>query len=291
MLEITGLTKDYGAKRALDGFSFAFGAGIYALLGPNGSGKTTLMNLLTDNIKRTAGKILYNGREILDSGRDYRRILGYMPQNAGIYPSFTCEEYLLYMAALKEIKRDEAEKQTAGLLDTVELYEVRRSKVRTLSGGMKQRLSLAQAFLGEPKLVILDEPTAGLDPRQRIAVRNFVSSNAFDKTIIYATHVVSDVDSIANECILLKNGVIAAHGTPGALAQSAVGAVWTLVCGKARAEELAKEYSVVSLRAAGESAELRLISKVMPSPDAVPAEPCLQDAYLSVFGAEKGEGR
>lgn len=290
MLEIKGLTKDYGSNRALDGFSFTFKEGICALLGPNGSGKSTLMNLLTDNIKRTSGEILYNGIDILDSGRDYRSIVGYMPQNAGIYPTFTCEEYMLYIAALKGLETAEAEKQTDALLETVELRDVKRSKTRTLSGGMKQRLLLAQAFLGDPKLVILDEPTAGLDPRQRIAVRSFISSNAFDKTIIYATHIVADIDSIANECILLKKGVIAAHGTPERIAENAKGFVWNVVCGKEQSQELAKKCTTVNMRAVGDTVEMRLISESQPMPDSMSAEPQLQDAYLYVFGTGESGG-
>lgn len=289
MLELKGLTKHYGEKKALQGFSYRFESGIYGLLGPNGSGKSTLMNLLTDNLRRTDGQILFDGREILASkqiGESYRAILGFMPQHIGMYPNYRCDEFLHYIAVLKGIHREHAGVQIDRLLEAMELGDVRKKKIRTLSGGMKQRLGIAQAFLGDPKLVILDEPTAGLDPRQRISVRNFLSASSLDRVILIATHVVSDVESVARRCIFLKNGILAADGSPAKLAQRVRGQVWQIYAEEKRANDLQNAFRVVNIRNDGETLCLRILSESKPAPDALPAEPTLEDAYLDIFGME-----
>lgn len=289
MLELIGLTKHYGEKKALQGFSYRFENGIYGLLGPNGSGKSTLMNLLTDNLHRTDGQILFDGRDILENRRineSYRSVLGFMPQYIGMYPNYRCDEYLHYLAVLKGVDREHAEIQLYRLLQTVELADVRKKKIKTLSGGMKQRLGIAQAFLGDPKLVILDEPTAGLDPRQRIAVRKFLSAASLDRVILVATHLVSDVESIARRCIFLKNGILAADGTPAELALRVRGNVWQVYATEQEAETLQASFRVVNLRNEGERLCLRILSKDSPTRDAVAVEPTLEDAYLDTFGIE-----
>ncbi|MBR0232282.1 MAG: ATP-binding cassette domain-containing protein [Clostridia bacterium] len=289
MLEIKDLTKHYGATKALCGFNYTFRDGIYALLGPNGSGKTTLMNLITDSIKRTSGSVLFNSAEITRSGASYREKIGYAPQFSGIYPNFTCEEYLAYIAVLKKVERGFAAGQIKELLSVFELYDVRGSKAKTLSGGMKQRLLLAQAFLGDPEIIVLDEPTAGLDPRQRIAVKNFVSQYASGKTVIYATHVVSDVENIARECIMLKNGRIAASGGTAEVAGIAGGKVWTCVFSEEPENGLPEDCAVVSRRGTGEGTEYRIVADEKPFPDCTAASPSLEDVYLYIFGREKAQ--
>ena len=198
-LSINNVSKSYKQNKALSGFTLTFSPGVYALLGPNGSGKSTLMNIITGNLKKDSGTITYDGKDISRMGTEYLSLLGYMPQYPGIYPQFTAEEYLYYIAALKGVK-DPAE-QITEVLREVELDDVRSMKTSTFSGGMKQRLALAQAVIGDPKILLLDEPTAGLDPKQRIAVRNYISKISLDKIVIIATHVVSDIEYIAKTAI------------------------------------------------------------------------------------------
>ncbi len=205
VLEIKNISKRYGKVQALDHVELMLKDGVYALLGPNGSGKTTLMNILAGLLKPTEGTILYNDTEIKKSGIAYRSKVGYMPQYPAMYPTFSVLEFLLYMAELKGLEK--AESEIEKLLSKVELSDVYDRKISALSGGMKQRLSLCSAVLGMPQILILDEPTAGLDPKQRVAIRNFISEISADKIILWATHIVSDVESIADEVIFMKKGV------------------------------------------------------------------------------------
>lgn len=204
-LRIEHLKKRYGKVPALIDVNLTLHDGIYALLGPNGSGKSTFMNILSGILRPTEGKILWNGSEIASLGISYRSVVGYMPQSPAMYPGFRVKEFLYYLADIKEI--DDCEKQINLLLDRVDLSDVTERRISALSGGMKQRLSLASALLGDPKILILDEPTAGLDPKQRVSVRNLISEIKEDKTIIWATHIVSDVESIADHIIFMKKGV------------------------------------------------------------------------------------
>lgn len=221
LLEINELTKTYGSLVALDKFSIQLEYGIYALLGVNGAGKSTLMGLLTDNVERESGDILVDGKDILELKSEYRRLLGYMPQKQALYEEFTPLEFLSYIAQLKEIKRKDAKEQINELLKIVNLSNVANKKIKGFSGGMKQRVLLAQALLGEPKILILDEPTAGLDPKERNNFRNYLKEIAKGKIIIYATHVVSDIESIADEIIIMKSGKIITKGTVGELIDEA----------------------------------------------------------------------
>ena len=213
-LKIENVTKQYGTVKALDNFSVTLNAGVYGFLGANGAGKSTLMNLITDNVKRDSGKILYDGKDILQLGADFRKILGYMPQQQGFYEQMSARGFLLYIAALKGIERKQAKAEAERLLKVVSLTEYAHKKLGGYSGGMKQRLLLAATLLGEPKVLILDEPTAGLDPKERVNFRNFISELAKDKIIIIVTHVVSDIETIADEIVILKDGRLASMGTP-----------------------------------------------------------------------------
>lgn len=210
MLELKNISKSYGEKKALHSVSITLENGVYGLLGPNGAGKSTLMNIITDNMKPDEGEVLWNNINIKELGASYREILGYAPQQQGLYDTFTGERFLAYMGTLKGIKRRSLKEEIGRAADYVNLSEVIRNPIASYSGGMKQRLLIAQAILGNPELIIMDEPTVGLDPKERVRIREKIASLAAERTILVATHVVSDVESIAREIILLKQGNVLA---------------------------------------------------------------------------------
>ena len=213
-LKILNLTKKYGEKVALDNFSFSFSNGVYGFLGANGAGKSTLMNLITDNVKRTEGEILCDGVDILRLGKKFRSKIGYMPQQQGMYEDYSAKDFLRYVAQIKEIPTKEAKKEVKELLEFVNLADVADKKLAGFSGGMRQRILLAQALLGNPQVLILDEPTAGLDPKERLRIREYIYNLAMNRIVLISTHIVSDIESIADEVLLMKNGKLLSHGTP-----------------------------------------------------------------------------
>lgn len=216
-LRLEDLTKKYGRKVALDGFTYTFSQGICGILGANGAGKSTMMNLITDNVSRDAGRILFGGRDVLSLGGAFRSKLGYMPQQQGMYDEMSAYAFLLYIAKLKGIRAKEARKQAARLLELVNLSDAAHKKLGGFSGGMRQRVLLCQALLGDPQVIILDEPTAGLDPKERIRIRSYVHDLAKEAIVLWTTHIVSDIESIADDVILMKNGRLVAHGRPDEL--------------------------------------------------------------------------
>ena len=216
-LRLTDVTKKYGEKTALDCFSYCFQPGIYGILGANGAGKSTMMNLITDNLRRNGGSITLDGEDIQKMGIRYRRILGYMTQQQGLYEGMTAESFLVYMARLKEVPRKAVATEVNRVLEMTNLTDVRHKKIGSFSGGMKQRVLLAQALLGDPKVLILDEPTAGLDPRERARLRDHIYRLAQDRIVLLATHIVSDIEAIADSILLLKQGKLLRSGTAGAL--------------------------------------------------------------------------
>ena len=222
-LRIEHLTKKYGEKVALRDFTYTFTPGIYGILGANGAGKSTLMNLITDNVKRYEGQILWDGTDILKLGKSFRAKLGYMPQQQGMYNDFSARAFLRYMAQIKEIPKKQADEQIGQLLDVVNLREDAHKKVGGFSGGMRQRVLLAQALLGDPKILILDEPTAGLDPRERLRLRQYIAALAQDRIVFLTTHIVSDIESIADDVLLMKQGELVRHGVPEELIASCGG--------------------------------------------------------------------
>ena len=284
MLTINNLSKSYGSNLALNQFTYSFDHGIYALLGPNGSGKSTLMNIVTQNLKSDNGDILLDDTPIGKLGASYREKLGFMPQYPGMYPSFSALDFLRYMAVLKGLNKKKADEQIDELLHAVELYDVRTHRIGSFSGGMKQRLALAQSLLGDPEIVILDEPTAGLDPKQRIAIRNYIASVALNKTVIIATHVVSDVEFIAREAIMLKKGVISDSGSPYELTQKIEGQVWQTVVAAEEVQAMQEKFRVVNIQNGEQGVILRILSDVKPTEDSVTVVPSLEDYYLYVFG-------
>lgn len=236
-LELEHLTKRYGENTALDNVTITFTPGIYGLLGANGAGKSTLMNLITDNVKRDGGSIRYDGEDILSLGDKFRAKLGYMPQQQGVYEQMTAESFVSYIGRLKGLKGKELRTQVDKVLGLVNLSDVRHKKVGGFSGGMKQRVLLAQALLGDPKVLLLDEPTAGLDPRERVRIRNFIKELAQDRSVLLATHIVTDIESIADQVLLLKKGRLLRVDTPQALID-ALPADWKPVMGVLSLEDV-----------------------------------------------------
>ena len=214
-LEVRSLNKKYGKVQALKNVSFKIDTGVYGLLGPNGAGKSTMIRIITGSMRASSGEVLYNGRRIRENEKAYKKILGYVPQRQGMYDSFTAARFLEYMAVLKELKRKEIPEEVERVLKIVGLQEDALRRLGGFSGGMKQRVLIAQALLGDPRIIILDEPTAGLDPKERIKIRNFISRIGENRTILLATHVVSDVESIAREILLLGDGVLKEKGVTG----------------------------------------------------------------------------
>lgn len=243
-LELKNLTKKYGSFTALDKMTITFEPGIYGILGANGAGKSTMMNLLTDNIPRTGGEILFDGTDILKLGKNFRKVLGVLPQQQGFYEHMTAQTFLYYMADLKAIPKKQAKDEIEKLLAVTNLSEVRHKKLGGFSGGMKQRALLAQALLGDPKVVILDEPTAGLDPKERIRIRNFISSLSRGKIILMATHIVSDIESISDQILMMKKGHLLGIGTPEELVESVSDKVKELPCVPEDLEKIQDKYKV-----------------------------------------------
>ena len=295
ILHFNSISKSYGSNLALDHFTASLEPGIYALLGPNGSGKSTLMNILTDNLKADAGEITYTSddgvtEDVLKMGIRFREKLGFMPQYPGLYPNFTVERFMWYMAALKGLPREKAKADIPAILAAVELDDVPRRKIGALSGGMKQRLALAQAVLGDPEILILDEPTAGLDPKQRIAIRNYIAKIAFDKIVLIATHVVPDIEFIAKDIILLKKGVIVDNALPHQLTKKIEGKVWNVPCEETDVQRMQDTYRVTNISRDDEHGDviLRILAEEKPKDDAKAAAPTLEDYYLYVFGDVEG---
>lgn len=294
-LTLDRVTKSYGSNLALNAFSAILEPGIYALLGPNGSGKSTLMNILTDNLKADSGSIFYTSdggvtEDVLKMGVRFREKLGFMPQYPGLYPNFTVERFMWYMAALKGMTKAEAKEQIPGILAAVELDDVPGRKIGALSGGMKQRLALAQAVLGDPEILILDEPTAGLDPKQRISIRNYIAKIAFDKIVLIATHVVPDIEFIARDVIMLKKGVIVDNAPPHVLTEKIAGSVWIVPCAESEVQAFQNRFRVTNISRDEQSGEilLRVLSEAVPDGNARHAAPTLEDYYLWVFGESGG---
>lgn len=298
-LTINGISKSYGSTKALQNFIANFEPGIYALLGPNGSGKSTLMNIITDNLKADSGEITFttNGGQpenVLKMGVRFREKLGFMPQYPGMYPNFSVERFMWYMAALKDVghgldrkeKKKHIRNQISSILAAVELDDVPHRRIGALSGGMKQRLCLAQAVLGDPEILILDEPTAGLDPKQRIAIRNYISRIAFNKIVIIATHVVSDIEYIARNIIMLKKGEIVDNAPPHELIKKIEGKVWNVPCAESEVNEMQQKFRVTNIVKTDAGVALRVLSEEKPTETSVTVAPTLEDYYLFIFGSD-----
>ena len=282
-LNIYDLNKNYGKKQALKDFTFSFEPGIYGLLGPNGAGKSTLMNILTDNVKRSSGRIEYNGTDIEKLGDDFRKRIGYMPQQQNIFPDFSLSRFLHYMAALKGMKKSGLEERIVNVCESVNLKESINAKLGTFSGGMRQRALLAQAILDDPEILILDEPTAGLDPKERISLRNLISDASRDKIVILATHIVSDIDMIADKVILLDEGSLKKAGTPDALCEEISGSVFERRVGFDDGYGDIDKNMISAYRKEKDCVVIRYINKSEQKNDLM-VNPGLEDVYLYYFG-------
>lgn len=288
-LKIMNLTKQFADLTAVDHISLTMTEGVYGLLGVNGAGKTTLMRMLCTLLTPTEGKITFNGKDIFLMDGDYRKILGYLPQEFGFYPEFTVNDYLLYIASLKGIRPAVAKKRVRELTVKTGLSKVSGRKMKKLSGGMKRRAGIAQAMLNNPKILILDEPTAGLDPNERIRFRNLISELSEDRLVLLSTHIVSDVEYIANDILLMKDGGILHCGTAADLIQSMPETVWRCFVEKSKVSSFMKKYKVSNIRSEPYGAQLRIISGEKPLPDAVEEEASLEDVFLYYFGEKAGE--
>lgn len=285
-LEILDVCKSFGKVKALDHLSLTLQPGVYGILGPNGAGKSTLINLLTDNLKRDSGEILLDGKEILTMGKQYRMLVGYMPQQQICYEGFSAQHYLEYMAVLQglSLKDKSAKNQIAELLHKVNLYEERNRKIGGFSGGMKRRVLLAQALLGDPKILILDEPTAGLDPKERISLRNMIAGLAKDRIVVLATHIVSDIECISDHIILIKNGSVICCKAPGELIDSIEGKVAEVFCDGAGLPELQKRYPVSNVYQTRDGYVLHIVGDKIPKGTSENVSNVnLEDVYLYYF--------
>ncbi len=287
-LKINKLTKQFDDFTAVDDLNVTMTNGVYGLLGVNGAGKTTFMRILCTLLQPTSGQILCNGKDIFQMGADYRKLLGYLPQEFGFYPEFTVKDYLLYIAALKGIRPAVAKKRVKNLIAKVGLSKVENQKMKKLSGGMKRRAGIAQAMLNDPKILILDEPTAGLDPNERIRFRNLISELSQERLVLLSTHIVSDVEYIANEIWLMKEGKLLHQGTAEDLIHSMTEKVWKCYTHKADVQDLMKQYKISNIKSEAHGVELRIIAKEKPFPDAVMEEANLEDVFLYYFGEKAG---
>lgn len=263
-LTINHLNKNYDSTKALADFSYEFTPGIYGILGANGAGKSTLFGLLTDTIRRQSGQILWNDIDILKLGRTYRSKLGYMPQSQGYYPQMSAREFLYYMGSLKGIPRSKRKEETAALLDAVGLTDVADKKLGEFSGGMRQRALLAQAMLGSPELLILDEPTAGVDPRERIRIRGFIAEIARNRIVLLATHVVSDVECIAHQVLLMNQGRLVKADRPENLIKSINDKAAEKICTPEEISYYQSKYGYGTIFQHQEGQMLRLVGDTLP---------------------------
>ena len=285
-LEIKNLSKRYGKKQALHNVSCKLSDGVYGLLGANGAGKSTLMNIITGNIEADEGEVLLDGKNILkpENQREFREYLGYMPQFPIQYRGFTVADFLFYMAALRGISKKKAKERIEELLDMLDLTEARNKKMTALSGGMEQRLMLAQSVIGNPKVLILDEATAGLDPKQRIAVRNLISEIAFQKIVLIATHVVTDVEFISKEIVLLKDGEVIKKAERETLTADLEGKVYEIKVPVSQLKRVQQSYLVGNIVKEREWIYVRIVSDIFPKEENVTfVRPSLEDVYLYYF--------
>ncbi|MCC0629213.1 MULTISPECIES: ABC transporter ATP-binding protein [unclassified Clostridioides] len=287
-LEIKNLSKIYGKKAVNDKITITLENGVYGLLGPNGAGKSTLMKQITTLIKPDCGQILYNGKDVFKMDDDYRNILGYLPQEFGVYKNFTAKQFLQYIGALKGLKGNDLNSRIDELLELVGLYDVRNKTIGKFSGGMKRRVGIAQVLLNDPKIIVLDEPTAGLDPQERARFRNLIAKISRDKIIILSTHIISDIESVAKETIMIKNGKLLVKGTHREILNYMENKVYNIkVKNECEIDKIQSKYKVISIQSDVDSIVLRIVADNIPTEtNTQPVQAKFEDVYMFYFDLE-----
>lgn len=286
-IQFENISKKYKNKLALNQFSTTLTPGIYGLLGANGAGKTTLINILVGVLPRSNGRISVDGTDVEKLGKDFLKKVGYLPQYPQFYRDFTVNEFLMYMCALKGIPHMTAKQRIQDLLSGVNLYDAMNCKIGALSGGMRQRVGIVQAMLGNPGLLILDEPTAGLDPQERIRFRNLITRFAENRIVLLATHIVSDVDAIANEVLILKEGNLIKQGVPEQLCEELKHKTWEITLSEDQSLSTFDQYAISKLQRNGTKLHVRILSDTKPAWNAVQVQASLEDVFLYYFGDTK----
>ncbi|GEB76716.1 ABC transporter ATP-binding protein [Sporolactobacillus inulinus] len=282
-LTLSRVTKKFGKKTALDSISVTLREGVCGILGANGSGKSTLMRILATVMRPTDGSILLDGKDIFQLDADYRTLIGYLPQQVGYYRNFSAERFLHYMASLKGLTKAQANKKVEEMLQWVGMEQHRHEKIGKYSGGMKQRIGIAQALLNDPKILIVDEPTAGLDPKERIRFRNLLAATATNRIVLLSTHIVSDLEYLANNIMIIKDGHFVQMDTPTALLKAMNGNVWTVATTNELLADYQQNYKVGNIIRRENGIVVRLLADEKPSRQAVKAVPNLEDLYLYHF--------
>ncbi len=285
-LTIDRLTKQYQNKIAVDRISLTLTRGVYGLLGANGAGKTTLMRMMCGILRPTSGEVKFNGIDV--NHEDYRDVLGYLPQYFGYYPEFTAMEFLCYMASLKGLPKQRAKEKSTELLELVSLFDMAKRKIKTFSGGMKQRLGIAQAMLNNPKILILDEPTAGLDPKERVRFRNLISQLGIDRIVLLSTHIVTDIENIAETILIMKDGQLIHKGSLEDIIKIIEGKVFECSVDSKTAKKLSNLYPIINLREGKDKTFIRFVCDENPCENAISVRATLEDLYLYYF-SEVGE--
>lgn len=288
-LKIEHLCKLYGKKEALKEVSFTLNKGTYGLLGENGAGKSTLMRILSTVDFPTRGQVFYEDEDIFIMDEEYRDLIGYMPQDYSVYTGFTAKDFLGYMGALKGISKEKLEKKIPEVLEFVNLSDLATKKVRTFSGGMKRRLGIAQAILNDPKILILDEPTAGLDPKERIRFSNIISDMSKDKIVLLSTHIVSDIEAIASELIIIKKGKILKAGKIDEIIDEAKDKVWEATVEQNIFNQLRKERSIIHMKQQEGKVQVRFVGEVYPNIENISVNPTLEDYYMFIGDQDQKE--